>query len=126
MRGEGKIHEDRRWKLVEDLVTHFNEYRTQIFSPSYIICADESISRWYGQVGHWINLGLPMYVIMDRKPGNGAEIQNSACVWSGIMMRLRIVKYAKNEEDQKDDRENLPYGTKVLKELVMPWITRTG
>ena len=31
------------------------------------------------------------------------------------MMRLRIVNSAKNEEDQ------LPHGTKVLKELVMPW-----
>ena len=37
------------------------------------------------------------------------------------MIRLRIVKYAKNEEDQQDDRENLPHGTKVMKELVMPW-----
>ena len=30
------------------------------------------------------------------------------------MMRLRIVKSTKNEEDQKDDEENLPRGTKVL------------
>ena len=37
------------------------------------------------------------------------------------MMRLRIVKSANNEEDQKDYRDNTPHGTKVLKELVMPW-----
>ena len=37
------------------------------------------------------------------------------------MMQLRIVKSLKNEEDQQDDRDNLPHGTKVLKELVMPW-----
>ena len=37
------------------------------------------------------------------------------------MMRLRIVKSAKNEEEQQDDRDNLPHGTKFLKELVMPW-----
>ena len=37
------------------------------------------------------------------------------------MMRIRIVKYAKNEEDQKDDEDNTPHGTKVLKEIVMPW-----
>ena len=36
-------------------------------------------------------------------------------------MRLRIVKSANNEEYHKDDEENLPNGTKVLKELVMPW-----
>ena len=56
-----------------------------------------------------------MYVEMDRKPENLAEIQNAAYVRSGIMMRLRIVNSAKNEEDQ------LPHGTKVLKELVMTW-----
>ena len=37
------------------------------------------------------------------------------------MMRISIVKYAKNEEEQKYDRENIPHGTKVLKEFVMPW-----
>ena len=36
-------------------------------------------------------------------------------------MRLRIVKCAKNEEEQQDDEDNLPNGKKVLKELVMPW-----
>ena len=37
------------------------------------------------------------------------------------MMRLRIMKYAKNEGEYKDDRDNLPHGTKVLKGLVMTW-----
>ena len=36
-------------------------------------------------------------------------------------MRTRIVNYAKNKEEQQDDRENIPHGTKVLNELVMPW-----
>ena len=71
VRGEGTIHEAHWWKLVEDFVTHFNEYRTQLFSPLGIICDYESISRWYGQGVHWINLGLPMYVAMYRKPENG-------------------------------------------------------
>ena len=61
-----------------------------------------------------------MYVAMERKPENGAEIQNSACGRSGIMMRLRIVKSAKNEEEQQDDRDNITHGIKALKELVMP------
>ena len=89
-------HEDHRWKLVEYFVTHFNEYRTQLFSPSDLICADESISRWYGHGGHCINLGLPIYVEMDRKPDNGEEIQNYACVRSEVMMPLRIVNSANN------------------------------
>ena len=61
-----------------------------------------------------------MYVAMERKPENGAEIQNSVCGRSGIMMRLRIVKSAKNEEEQQDDRDNITHGIKALKELVMP------
>ena len=76
--------------------------------------------RWYGQGSHWLNLGFPMYVAMDRKPYNGAEINNAAYRWSGILMPLRIVKYEKNEEEQQDDEENLPYGTKGMKELVIP------
>ena len=96
-------HETHWRKLVEDFVTNYNEYHTQLFSPSYIICADESISKWYGQGGHWINLGLQIYVAMDRKPENGEEIQNSACGRSGVMMRLRIVKSEKNEEERQDD-----------------------
>ena len=62
-----------------------------------------------------------MYVTMDRNTYNGAEINNDACGRSGIMMRLRIVKSTKNEEEQQDDEDNIPHGTKVLNEIVMPW-----
>ena len=98
MRGEGTNHEAHLWKLVEDIVTHFNEYRIQLFSPLDLICADESISRWYGQGSHWINSGLPIHVSIDRKPENGAEIQNSACGRSRIIMRIRVVNSERNEE----------------------------
>ena len=37
------------------------------------------------------------------------------------MMRIRIVKSARNEKYQENDEDNLNNGTKVLKELVMPW-----
>ena len=37
------------------------------------------------------------------------------------MMRIRIVKSTKNEGYHQDDRDNLPHGKKMLKELVMPW-----
>ena len=40
---ESMSHEYRQWKLVEDFFTDFNEYRTHIFSPLDLICADESI-----------------------------------------------------------------------------------
>ena len=61
-----------------------------------------------------------MYVVMDRKPENGADIQNYACGPLGIMIQLSIVKSESNEADQEDDEENIPNGTKVLKELVLP------
>ena len=40
------------------------------------------------------------------------------------MIRLRIVKYVNNEEEQKYDRDNPPHGKKILKELVMPWANK--
>ena len=52
VQGGGSSHEAHRWKLFEDFVTNFNEYCIQPFYPSDLICADESISRWYVQGGH--------------------------------------------------------------------------
>jgi Transposase IS4 len=89
--------EDYRWMLVSEHVDALNEHKRNYFTPSEIICVDESMSRWYGLGGHWINMGLPMYVAMDRKPEDGCEIQNSCCGRSGIMLQLRLVKSAASE-----------------------------
>ena len=86
--------ENYRWMLVSDFVDRYNRHRARFFNPSSKICVDESISRWYGLGGHWINIGLPMYVAMDRKPEDGCEIQNACCGKSGIMMQLWLVKTA--------------------------------
>ena len=56
-----------------------------------------------------------MYVAIDRKPENGAEIHNSAYGRSGIMIRIRIVKSARNEAEQEHDEDNLPHSRKVMK-----------
>jgi len=90
--------EHHRWCLVQDFVDRINEHRATFFHPSDIICVDESMSRWYGMGGTWINKGLPMYVAMDRKPEDGAEIQDSCCGKSNIMMRLKLVKSSAEEE----------------------------
>ena len=81
------------------------------------------MSQWYGQGGHWINHGLPMYVAIDRKPENGCEIQNAACGHSGVMIRLKVVKIAEEENASAvtDDNSN-NHGTNVLKFLVEPWV----
>ena len=62
-----------------------------------------------------------MHVAIDRKPDNGSDIHNYACGRSGVMMRLGVVNSSNNEEEQQYDRDNLPHGTKVPKELVIPW-----
>ena len=89
-------HAEYRWLLVDDMVEIFNSHREDSFIPSEWICVDESISRWYGLGVGWINIGLPMYIAIDRKPDKGCEIQNSACSESGVMLRLLLVK---SEED---------------------------
>jgi hypothetical protein len=91
----GMSSEAYQWLLVEDFVKNFNDHRAKYFSPGWLICVDESMSRWYGLGGHWINMGLPMYVAMDRKPEDGLEIQNACCARSGIMFQLKLVKTAK-------------------------------
>ena len=108
---------------MDDFIKNFNEHRVQSFSPSDEICVNESMSWWYGQGGHWINHGLPMYVAIDRKPENGCEIQNAACGRSGVMIRLKIVKTAEEENASAvtDDVSN-NHGTNVLKFLVEPWV----
>jgi Transposase IS4 len=93
-RPESMSHEEWRWTAVDDFVTRFNLHRKSYYTPSYIICVDESMSRWYGLGGHWINMGLPQYVAMDRKPEDGCEIQNCCDGKSNIMMQLRLVKSA--------------------------------
>lgn len=118
--------EQYRWLLVDDFLKSFNEYRASTFSPSETICVDESMSRWYGQGGEWINHGLPMYVAIDRKPENGCEIQSACCGVCGIMIQLKLVKTATEQERIQhegniNDLTNL-HGLKVLKELIHPWM----
>jgi hypothetical protein len=80
------------------------------------------MSRWYGQGGDWINHGLPNYVAIDRKPENGCEIQNSACGRSGVLLRLKLVKTAEEEQQHTTEDDNgLLHGTVVLKQLLEPW-----
>ena len=110
------------WMLVKDFVDNFNDHRKSNFVPSDRICVDESISRWYGLGGYWINMGLPQYVAIDRKPENGCEIQNAACGRSGVMLRLKLVETAESEDQNlQQGEEGLLHGTVILKYLVAPW-----
>ena len=85
-----------------------------------MICVDESISRWYGLGGHWIDIGLSHYVAIYPKPENGCEIQNSACGRSGLMLHLELVSTAEDERDRAYENDIL-HGTAVLRRIVEPW-----
>jgi hypothetical protein len=44
------------------------------------------MSRWYGNGGDWINKGITQYIVIDKKPENGGEIQDGSCGKCGIML----------------------------------------
>ena len=90
------------------------------FSPSELICVDESMSRWYGLGGEWLDIGLPTYRAIDRKPENGCEIKKSACGKSGIMMRLIVVK-SPEEDARCDENSGINHGAAMTRRLVEPW-----
>ena len=90
----GMSSEQYRWMLVDDFVANINEYRARTFVPGGHLEADESMIRWYGVGGSFVDAGIPHYAAIERKPDNGAEIQNLADVLSGIMLQLKIVKSA--------------------------------
>ena len=124
-RPDDMTSEEYRWLRIGDFVSAFNQHREGNFLPSHLLCVDESISRWYGIGGSWINEGLPCYVAIDRKPESGCEIQNAACGVSGVMLCLKLVRNAEeemeNETQEQQENDGLIHGCKVLKELVQPW-----
>ena len=80
------------------------------------------MSRWYGRGGSWISVGSPHYVVLDRKPENGMEIQNNDSGSSGILLGLKIVKTgAEAARTSPGEHSN---GTNLLIELTAPWKDR--
>ena len=126
-RPEGMSQAAYRWMLVDDFVTNFNQHRASTFVPGGTIIVDETMVRWYGMGGLYVEDGLPMYVSMDRKPDSGLEVQDACCVDSNIMIQIKVVDRAE-EEERREKEKNLPpsytdlnHGTKVLLELLEPW-----
>ena len=109
-----------RWLLVQNFIDAINHHCKLCVHPSESICVDESMSRWYGQGGHWIDHGLPHYVSIERKPENRCETQNSACGRSGVMLRPELVT-TENEQRQREYEDTHQHGTAVLRRLVSPW-----
>ena len=76
----------------QDFVQGFINHRRQYFHPINYIITNESFLEWLGLCGSYINVGLPMFVAMDKKPRVGCEIQDSADGDSGVMLQLSLVK----------------------------------
>ena len=45
-----------RWGLIRDFIVAITDHRSSHVIPSQNICADESMSHWYGLRGGWIEL----------------------------------------------------------------------
>lgn len=71
--------ESYRWMLRDGFLEAINQHRRERVIPSHLLCADESISRWYSVGGSYLNVGLPFYAAIDCDPEYGCEIQNLAC-----------------------------------------------
>lgn len=118
----GDDSEQSRLELISNFVGSINNHRHAHVSPSEYTCVDESMCKWYGQGGAWIQRGLPTYVVLDRKPESGCEVQNAACGRSDIMLRLSVVTSAEYQREMDDAHDNaLTHGVNVFKRLVAPW-----
>ena len=128
------------WMLINDFVANINKYRQRIFVPGGHLEANETVIRWYGKGGAFVDAGLLMYLALERKPDNGGEIQNLADIPSGIMLHLKVVKSANEEkaiaastaadaiaaaaaadDDDIAAADKAGKGTQVLLELTKPW-----
>jgi Transposase IS4 len=109
--------------LIDGFIKAFNDNRaSHMIVSDRLVCVDESFSRWYGMGGSYINIGLPCYISMDRKPEDGCEIWSCCDGRSGIMLQIMVVKSAEEKElQEKEDDIDLNHGTKVLMDLVKPW-----
>lgn len=116
----GMTSVEYRWALVNDFVAAFNAHRERKVEPSELLCVDESIVRWYGLGCDWIDIGLPHYVSIDRKPEAGCEIHNIACGRSGIMLRLELVMAAE-DKSKREFEETHSHGSAVLMRLLETW-----
>ena len=77
---------DKFWKI-RKMVQMFNENMSQVFSPGWITCLDESMSIWMSM---WT---CPGWMVVPRKPHPfGNEWHTICCGISGILFYVEIVE----------------------------------
>ena len=77
---------DKFWE-VRQLIDEWNKNMEQNFSPSWISCLDESMSKWVN------NFTCPRHMCVPRKPWPlGNEYHTIACGNSGVLFASEIVE----------------------------------
>ena len=90
--------ETYRNMLVQDFVDRFNAHRKSYFTPSSVITVDQSTVPPQQVLETAMEQQLQQQQVQDR-----CEMQNSACGYSGIMLRLKLdFKSAMAQEQQQD------------------------
>ena len=83
------------------------------------------MSRWYRIGGHWINAGLPQYIVIDRNPDNGRETQNASDGVSSIMIQLKLVNNSSGEDlHYPEEHDGLLHGTKLILNIFQQWVNK--
>lgn len=87
-----------------------------MFTQSTKYFVEKYIPSWYGIGGEWIKNDFPMYVDINRKPESNYDIHYDYDRNFGIVMWLRLVKTAVNEEANSNQEYEyvLIHGTNPL------------
>ena len=111
--------------LVDDHIANFNKNRACNYHPSDYIFVDESMSRFYGIGGHWINYALPQYISIYINTGNCYEIHNAVDGVSVIIMWLNLVKtYSEEYLHSPEEDDGFLHGTKLMLNILQPWVNK--
>jgi hypothetical protein len=76
--------EQYRWMLIDDFVAIINEYRTRTFVPGGYLEADESMIRWYGIRGSYVDAGIPITLRSSASPTMAARSRISLASHRGL------------------------------------------
>lgn len=77
------------------------------------------MSRWLGLGGYWIDVGLPHFTALDRKPENSLKIKTVRCVRNGVMLNIDL-NLGSNSPQQNSDTGNA-HGMAALLRFEQPW-----
>ena len=85
---------------VSQLIDSWNENMANVFSPSWISCLDESMSKWLN------NYTCSGFMDVPRKPWSfGNEYHSICCSLCGIIYAIEIVE-GKDEPPQRPSKEH--------------------